>query len=86
MAIPQNGGSRAQQVINIGSADYSLFRWIAPDEVPICTKSCPFGSKTVLAAPKRHFWSNPDNGHHQTGSACRKGANFGSERSLFRHD
>jgi hypothetical protein len=48
MAIPQNGGSRAQQVINIGSADYSLFRWIAPDEVPICTKSCPFGVKSAV--------------------------------------
>src|SRR4051812_12378919 len=32
---------------------------------------CPFWSKTVLAAPKRHFRSTSNNGHHQTSSACR---------------
>jgi hypothetical protein len=37
-----------------------------------------FGSTTVLAAPKRHFRSTPNNGHRETASACLKRANFGS--------
>ena len=28
--------------------------------------SCLLGSTTVLTAPKRHFWSTPNNGHGQT--------------------
>ena len=32
------------------------------------------GSKAVLTAPKRDFRSTPNNGHHRTAPACRKGA------------
>jgi len=34
-----------------------------------------FESKAALTAPKRDFWSAPNNGHRPTGSACLKGAN-----------
>jgi hypothetical protein len=33
------------------------------------------GSKTVLAAPNRHFQSSPNNEHHPSAPACRKSAN-----------
>jgi hypothetical protein len=42
-----------------------------------------FGSKAALTAPKRDFWSAPNNGHRPTGSACLKGARTGSCRTPY---
>ena len=47
--------------------------------------SCLLGSTTVLTAPKRHFWSTPNNGHDQTGPVGPLGATNGSRRSRQRH-
>ena len=38
------------------------------------------GSKAVLTASERDFWSTPNNGHHQTGTAGPFRAMSGSER------
>ena len=35
------------------------------------------GSTAVLTVPNRHFWSNPMNGHHQTGPVGPVGARSG---------
>jgi hypothetical protein len=37
------------------------------------------GRKQAPTAPKRHFWSPPNNGHHQTSPAGPFGADFVAE-------
>jgi len=41
------------------------------------------GSKTVLAAPKRHFWSTPINGHRQIGPVGPVRAKTGSQHTII---
>jgi hypothetical protein len=49
-----------------------------------CTLHFRGGSKTVLAAPKRHFRSTPNNRHQQTGPVGPVGAISGSKRDIGR--